>query len=102
MRTHSALITALLLLAGCSGSGPIVGGPCSYGTSKFSATVMGHDAETVTLAGPRGDTFLMELRDFPAPPHPGEVVNLEKDAITSGTCTPVIYRYAGLVAAPEN
>lgn len=102
MHAHSALITALLLLAGCSGPGPIVGGPCSYETSKFSATIMGHDADIVTLAGPGGDTFFMELRDFPAPPNTAEVVNLEKDTITKGTCTPVIYRYAGLVAAPEN
>ncbi|MEQ9506887.1 MAG: hypothetical protein RLO80_11505 [Hyphomonas sp.] len=92
MRAPSALLTSLLLLVGCSGRGQIVGGPCSYETSTFSATVMGHDTDTVTLAGPGGDTFLMELRDFPAPPNPGEVVNLEKDSITSGTCTPFIYR----------
>lgn len=92
MPNRFILITAILVVAGCSGRGPIAGGPCSYETSKFSATVMGHDADTVTLAGPGGDTFLMELRDFPAPPNAGEIVNLEKDSITSGTCTPFIYR----------
>ena len=92
MRAHSTLITALLLVAGCSGRGPIVGGPCSYETAQFAATVQGHDETTVSLSGPGGDEFLMELRDFPAPPNPGDVVNLEKDSITSGTCTPFIYR----------
>jgi hypothetical protein len=94
MPPRLALIAALCVLAGCTryGGDPVVGGRCNYETSQFSATVLGHDDSRVALAGPGGDQFFIERNAFRGEPIPGEVVEIEKDSITSGTCVPFMYR----------
>lgn len=92
MIVRLATAAALIALTGCTGRGPIVGGPCTYETSEFDATVMGMADDGVTLAGPGGDTFEIPAAEFATPPEVGAIIRVQKDSITSGTCTPYMFR----------
>lgn len=86
------LTAALGLLAACDNThrGPMVGGPCSYETSTIQATVTEVDEDGAMFDGPEGEFWVSGeyLGDLPAV---GDTLELKRERITEGTCTPEIY-----------
>ena len=92
MLNRLAALGALGLMAACSGPGPIVGGPCSYEESVFTAQPAGFTADGVQFTDPMDDTpFEIKAAAFETFPVIGTDVLIRREVITKGTCTPRLY-----------
>lgn len=90
MRTGiAALGLALVGLAACSGGGR-AGGPCTYDSIEFSASVLELRDNVAEFEGPEG-RFTMSYSEMGERPELGQSLSFKLDLITSGTCTPEIY-----------
>ena len=90
MRTTLLALGLLIPLAACDPRGPVVGGPCSYDSTVFEATISKVDDTDIIFDGPDGE-FYMSLSDFETTPSVGDTFTVKRDLITEGTCTPEIY-----------
>lgn len=90
MRISLLALGLLIPLAACDPRGPVVGGPCSYDSTVFDATVKDVDDAGIIFDGPDGE-FYMSLSNVETTPSVGDTYTVKRDLITEGTCTPEIY-----------
>ncbi|MAK62723.1 MAG: hypothetical protein CMK09_17270 [Ponticaulis sp.] len=88
IQTGIALMASVGLSA-CSNGG-MVGGPCTYDTSRFTASVIELRDNVAEFEGPVGP-FTMSYSELGEKPDKGDSLDFSLDLITSGTCTPEIY-----------
>jgi hypothetical protein len=78
---------------------PVIGGACSYETTVVKASIVQVSGGDVELREASGSEFFLDLVDFTAidaQPVPGQVFDITKHTITTGTCTPAGYVLKGL------
>jgi hypothetical protein len=91
-RTLLATILATGALVACDHpiAPHIVGGPCSYETSVVTGTVTEVDEGGALLMGEEGE-FWVSKEYLGTLPEVGDMLPLQRERITEGTCTPEIY-----------
>lgn len=82
---------------------PKVGGPCTYENTSITATVLGVSEDSVELDDPDMRAFTLPFSVFSEAPRIGDLVGVTRRKITTGTCVPVMYFFAGpVIPGPDS